>query len=344
MSREKENQCLEEFISVYQSEKCLWKVKSADYHDRMKKEAAYGRLIEVWKQVDPNCNKSTVLKKINNLRSSYRKELKKVREATKSGASAEDVYLPKLWYYNLLHFLDDQETPRQSRSNLSEDEQVGNNENEESTPSVDVHDDSMRIAPSEDIEVHDIESTALPASSNSNVNRSKVSSRPKPADNVTLTHEVLTTVQNHFKTPKNPDDRFDAFGKTIALKLRELPNDQRRWAEKFINDVLFEAEGGNLGSNFALVNQRPYEYQQYQSFSPRQFPPMRNISTTNYSPSTSISSQHGNSTPYQSPQSNQNVTPPPNSQVYVDLNASQSQDQRTTNALVTFLSEYNDVS
>lgn len=128
MSREKENQCLEEFISVYQSEKSLWKVKSADYHDRMKKEAAYGRLIEVWKQVDPNCNKSTVLKKINNLRSSYRKELKKVREATKSGASADDVYLPKLWYYNLLHFLDDQETPRQSRSNLSEDEQVGNNE------------------------------------------------------------------------------------------------------------------------------------------------------------------------------------------------------------------------
>lgn len=203
----------------------------------------------------------------------------------------------------------------------------------------------MRIAPSEDIEVHDIESTALPASSNSNVNRSKVSSRPKPTDNVKLTHEVLTTVQNHFKTPKNPDDRFDAFGKTIALKLRELPNDQRRWAEKFINDVLFEAEGGNLGSNFALVNQRPYEYQQYQSFSPRQFPPMRNFSPNNYSPSTSISSQHGNSTPYQSPQSNPNVTPPPNSQVYVDLNASQSQDQRTnTNALVTFVSEYNDFS
>lgn len=122
MSREKENQCLEEFINAYESEKCLWKIKSAEYHDRTKKEAAYGRLVEVWKQVDGNCSKNTVLKKINNLRSSYRKELKKVRESTKSGSSRDELYVPKLWYYNLLHFLDDQETPRNSRSNLSDDE------------------------------------------------------------------------------------------------------------------------------------------------------------------------------------------------------------------------------
>lgn len=128
MSREKENQCLEEFISVYESEKCLWKIKSPEYHDRMKKEAAYGRLVEVWKEVDANCTKATVLKKINNLRSSYRKELKKVRESTRSGSSREDVYIPKLWYYNLLQFLDDQETPRNSRSNLSDDETTYNNE------------------------------------------------------------------------------------------------------------------------------------------------------------------------------------------------------------------------
>lgn len=94
----------------------------------MENEAAYGRLVEVWKQVDPTFNKPTVLKKINNLRSSYRKQLKKVRESIKSGASSEGVYLPKLWYNHLLHFFDDQETPRQSRSNLSGNEQYGGNE------------------------------------------------------------------------------------------------------------------------------------------------------------------------------------------------------------------------
>lgn len=44
--------------------------------------------------------------------------------ASKSGSGAEDIYEPKLWYYPLLRFLDDQNIPRPSRSNLDEEDEV----------------------------------------------------------------------------------------------------------------------------------------------------------------------------------------------------------------------------
>lgn len=66
-----------------------------------------------------------MVKKINNLRSSVRKEKKKYDSSLKSGASADDVYRPKLWYYDMMSFLSDQDTPRESTSNLDiQDESI----------------------------------------------------------------------------------------------------------------------------------------------------------------------------------------------------------------------------
>jgi hypothetical protein len=88
-----------EFIEEFRSHPSIWKIKSKEYHNREMKERAYSALTEKVKTVDPRVNKETVLKKINNLRSSFRKERKKVLMA-KSGMSTEDLYVPKLWYYN----------------------------------------------------------------------------------------------------------------------------------------------------------------------------------------------------------------------------------------------------
>lgn len=40
----------------------------------------------------------------------------KVRASEKSGAGTEEVHVPKLWYFDKLLFLEDQETPRMSKS------------------------------------------------------------------------------------------------------------------------------------------------------------------------------------------------------------------------------------
>lgn len=113
---------LEEFIDIYQTEECLWKVKCKEYHNRDKRNAAYGKLIEKLRETTPDADRDMVVKKINNLRTTYRKELKKVQASKKSGAGAYDVYVPKLWYFENLAFLHDQETPREGLTNIEENE------------------------------------------------------------------------------------------------------------------------------------------------------------------------------------------------------------------------------
>lgn len=71
-------------------------------------------------QVEPDATREMVTKKVNSLRSSRCKEKNKVKNSLKSGAGAADIYHPSLWYYDLLEFVDDQETPRYPVSNFNE--------------------------------------------------------------------------------------------------------------------------------------------------------------------------------------------------------------------------------
>lgn len=42
------------------------------------------------------------------------------------------------------------------------------------------------------------------------------------------------------------EDEYDAIGRNVAAKLRNMRLDQRIIAEKLVNDILFEAQLGNL--------------------------------------------------------------------------------------------------
>lgn len=114
---------ISEFIELYKSYPCLWKVKAKEYMDRNKKNEAYKVLVQKLQEVEKNATKEMVKTKINSLRSSFRRELKKMKESRRSGAGADDVYVPHLWYFELLLFVKDHETPRQSVNNI---EDVGN--------------------------------------------------------------------------------------------------------------------------------------------------------------------------------------------------------------------------
>ncbi|XP_050310452.1 uncharacterized protein LOC126746316 [Anthonomus grandis grandis] len=118
MSKEKE--CLREFIELYKSFPCLWKVKSKEYSDRNAKNQPYEILIEKLQTFNPEANRENVGKKINSLRTTYKKELKKVLDSERSGAGEEDIYVPHLWYYDMMNFIRDQETPRNTKSNIED--------------------------------------------------------------------------------------------------------------------------------------------------------------------------------------------------------------------------------
>ena len=107
-----------EFIELYCSFPCVWKIKSREYSDRIKKDKAYEQLLTKLKEVDADATKEAVKKKIDSLRAGYRRELKKVNISKRSGAGSDDVYIPNLWYFDDLSFLSDQEIARPSVSNL----------------------------------------------------------------------------------------------------------------------------------------------------------------------------------------------------------------------------------
>jgi hypothetical protein len=48
----------------------------------------------------------------------FRKEIKKVEQSRRSGSSIDDIYVPSLWYYDLLIFTIDQELQTNRISNL----------------------------------------------------------------------------------------------------------------------------------------------------------------------------------------------------------------------------------
>ncbi|KAK9711262.1 Alcohol dehydrogenase transcription factor Myb/SANT-like [Popillia japonica] len=93
---------------------------------------------KLWCQIRKEANRDFVVKKIQSLRGSFRKEAKKVEESKRSGASADDVYVPSLWYYDLLLFTKDQEMPTSSISNISYIQESDNLEDQYVEHEVDV--------------------------------------------------------------------------------------------------------------------------------------------------------------------------------------------------------------
>ena len=122
-----EKEFIVEFIEVYRSLPALWDVKCKDYSNHAKKGEQYDVLIEKYRENYPDAEKQEVVKKINSLRTNFRKELKRIRDTEKSGAGAEDVE-PTLWYFDEMKFLVTQETPTATISTMDISQDVHDNE------------------------------------------------------------------------------------------------------------------------------------------------------------------------------------------------------------------------
>lgn len=110
------NDDLIEFIELFREQEPLWKIRHKDYHNNVKRTVCYNVLLEKMKIIDRTADLNKVKKKINNLRTVFRKELKKKNDSLLSGSSADEVYSPKLSYFENLMFLKDQEMPREGES------------------------------------------------------------------------------------------------------------------------------------------------------------------------------------------------------------------------------------
>ncbi|PIO09737.1 hypothetical protein AB205_0012010 [Aquarana catesbeiana] len=105
------------FIDMFRELPCLWKINHPHYRNQTKRKAALDQLLEIVKQVIPTADITYLKILIGGLRSTYVRERQKVQDSQRSGA-ADDTYVPRMWYYDRLHFLEGQNEPRSSLSSL----------------------------------------------------------------------------------------------------------------------------------------------------------------------------------------------------------------------------------
>ncbi|KAK4881930.1 hypothetical protein RN001_005249 [Aquatica leii] len=112
---------LKEFIEAYRLHTALWQIKNKQvYNNRNLKIKGYKELTKIWKKYDADADEKTVKLKMQSLRGSFRKELKKVEKSQRSGSGVDDLYTSHLWYFNLLMFLTDHELPTTSIDNIED--------------------------------------------------------------------------------------------------------------------------------------------------------------------------------------------------------------------------------
>lgn len=111
------------FIKLYQSLPTLWLRTSKDYGNKLKREVAYAKMVHLCQKFHPTADKSFVVNKINNLRTSFNKEHSKVRRSRASLGDDQggQLHEPHLWYYHFLHFIVDQQAPDTSDQRLDQD-------------------------------------------------------------------------------------------------------------------------------------------------------------------------------------------------------------------------------
>ncbi|XP_065369690.1 uncharacterized protein LOC135961961 [Calliphora vicina] len=99
---------IDDFIQEYKNNPCLWKADSANYKNRVKRQEAYMKLIDVAAKHGEHYNVERTKQKINNLRCAFRHQLKKYNELKTKGEK-EEPYCPKRKYFESLMFLKDEE-------------------------------------------------------------------------------------------------------------------------------------------------------------------------------------------------------------------------------------------
>ncbi|CAK1584502.1 unnamed protein product [Parnassius mnemosyne] len=245
-----------EFLAIYKSHACLWKIKSDEYKNRNLKESSYEKLVKFCKDNGmPQANRDFVVKKIQSLKGSFRKELNKVLDSQRSGKGTDDIYKPNLWYYDLLLFTKDQETPTDSFTNIDEQTEVVTKEIENnSTNNKDrlnatknVKEQQKNHTNGEEQSVHSEKNEIQ----NKNSDHTPVRKRKVASS---FQAELLKVCANTMKANSKELTEFDAVGINIAKKMAKMDPLQAIYAESIINNVLLRGLLKKLTEETNLCN------------------------------------------------------------------------------------------
>ncbi|XP_074025704.1 uncharacterized protein [Leptinotarsa decemlineata] len=229
------------FIELYASERVLYDSACKDYKDRDLRLAAAKRISEA--MGINGFGPKEVITKFKNLRSSYCQELKKIADTERSGSGTDDVYVPKvIWFENMNSFIRPFVQQRSTKSNLmmpanpTSPHSVGDDRQEhsidicsENTPNTASHSKSTVTPDAINTTVQSEKMEEAPATP---YGKRKTPSEPSPSQRKKIAQDpqinfMCSAIQKlddistrAAQIPK--EDCYDYFGKYVASMLRNI--------------------------------------------------------------------------------------------------------------------------
>ncbi|XP_061402549.1 uncharacterized protein LOC133338388 [Musca vetustissima] len=243
-----------EFIDLYKSLPELWKRDAEEYGNRHIRKKAYEVMVDKYNEIDKEANIYTVKKKINNMRTAFRRELNKMRKSEQNASSPNEIYTPTLWYYSHLEFLidemddeDDMDATTATKMELMDDIGIMNDEypiNRAPTPSTSSQSKKRKF----EISIQQPEQ------------KRQYSQQPQD-------HNIIQR-QQHQQTP-TVIDPVRALSSSWEVLYRDLDKKQQLYANRMINEVLYQAALGKLSENsYKLLEMAVDEPNGHITFSP----------------------------------------------------------------------------
>ncbi|XP_064078391.1 uncharacterized protein LOC135195826 isoform X1 [Macrobrachium nipponense] len=251
-------------IELYRQNPCLWNAKSDVYKDRNTRAVAINGITAKLQGSGSHVSAVEVKRKIEIIRSQYRRELRKLEKSKKLGAEADDTYTPALWFFDELCFLKDGVSMRELMSNM--DSQVSHTSKE-----VSDHEIFNGILLQQPEDIAPSRTTPPPGTRVPSTSREIVQSAiPEPSRNQHLTkrlirrstavdeqHEVLQEALHQLRNFSRPeesenDDESD-FGRVVTNDLRKMNEENKVHAQKLISEVLYIGKLGKLSSSMMIV-------------------------------------------------------------------------------------------
>ncbi|EDW69570.1 uncharacterized protein [Drosophila virilis] len=241
-----------EFFDAYRQLPALWRVTDEVYKNHRMKKAAYDRLLECYRKIDPKATVEVMRRRINGIRTCFRRELRKVEQSEQIAHQTDDVYVPHLWYFNELSFLRADDSRITRVSHLSD---VSDKFWNETDPDPQADDEFSNNDLKDDEEMENISEPevkvfepALPVSNGSPVNQSPVDHLPPPV-------EPSINVATQFQPQVAPNlnhssrDEADIFAEGWAITYRKLDGRNKLLAKKAIEEILFLGQINKLEFN-----------------------------------------------------------------------------------------------
>ncbi|XP_024086400.1 uncharacterized protein LOC106672679 [Cimex lectularius] len=273
-TKAEERKFILECIELYRSLPALWNVKCKDYNNRIKKNEQYEHLLRKYREKYPVADKSQLVKKLNSLRTNFRKELKRIKDFEQNYAGRGYIMKPTLWYFEEMKFLTSLEEQNESQNTIKlnygykKERKEGTNEEMKFLTSLEEQNESentMKIeyGIKEEDEINSLGNIGTII--NTFTIGSKNGPPNKKARKLDESEELISLPRKHLEQPQT---YFDKIASSWAVELQKMVPQQQLFAKKAINDILFEGQMGTLRRDSVQINSSCCTSTPYNSMQP----------------------------------------------------------------------------